>query len=437
MIKRYTRPEMGKIWNESYKYQKWLEVEIAVCEAQFKRGNIPEDSLKIIKERASFDINRIEEIEQTVKHEIIAFLTAVGETVGLEAKYIHMGLTSSDVIDTGLALQMRESAELIIKGLLGLKGVLREKAFQYKNTPCMGRTHGIHAEPMVLGLKFTLWYEDLKRCLTRMEQAKEIVSFGKISGPIGTFSSVSPEVEEITCHKLGLKTEPVATQIVQRDRHAEFMLALALVASFLEKISLEIRHLQRTEVSEVEEPFSLGQKGSSAMPHKKNPVGSENICGLARLVRANAFASLENIALWHERDISHSSVERVIIPDNLILVDYMLNRLTGILKNLIVHPEKMLENLEVSFGLHNSQKVLLALTDKGLGRERAYELVQKIALECWKKGTSFKTALSNHNEIIKYLTVGEIETLFDLSEYLKYVDYIYNRVFNLGSGLHS
>ncbi|MBT9164426.1 MAG: Adenylosuccinate lyase [candidate division WS2 bacterium] len=405
MIKRYTRPEMGKIWEDTYKYQKWLEVEIAVCEAQFELGNILEESLKIIKERASFDINRLEEIEQVVKHEVIAFLTAVGEAVGPEAKYIHMGLTSSDVIDTSLALQMKESAELIIKGLLVLKNVLREKAFQYKNTPCIGRTHGIHAEPMVLGLKFTLWYEDLKRCLIRVEQAKEIISFGKISGPIGTFSSISPEVEEIVCQKLGLKPEPVATQVVQRDRHAEFMLALALVASFLEKIALEIRHLQRTEVREVEEPFSYGQKGSSAMPHKKNPIGSENICGLARLVRSNAFASLENIALWHERDISHSSVERVIIPDSIILVDYMINRLTGILQNLIIHPERMLENLEVSFGLYNSQKILLALTDKGLSRERAYEIVQKIALECWEKGTSFKTALSNHNEIIKYLTV--------------------------------
>ncbi|MBT9130644.1 MAG: Adenylosuccinate lyase [candidate division WS2 bacterium] len=428
---------MGKIWDESYKYQKWLEVEIAVCEAQFERGNIPEESLKIIKERASFDINRIEEIEQTVKHEIIAFLTAVGEAVGSEAKYIHLGLTSSDVIDTGLALQMRESAELIIKDLLILKNVLREKAFQYKNTPCMGRTHGIHAEPMVLGLKFTLWYQDLNRCLTRIKQVLEVISIGKISGPIGTFSSVSPEVEEITCHKLGLKPEPVATQVVQRDRHAEYLLALALVASFLEKIALEIRHLQRTEVREVEEPFSLGQKGSSAMPHKKNPIGSENICGLARLVRSYALTSLENIALWHERDISHSSVERVIIPDSLILVDYMLNRLTGILQNLIVHPEKMLENLEASLGLYNSQKILLALTDKGLSREKAYELVQEIALECWEKTTSFKDTLSSNSEITKYLTVGEINSLFDFNEYLKYVDYIYNRVFNLGSGLHS
>lgn len=429
MISRYTRPEMGKLWEQQSKFQKWLDVEIAVCEAWAEMGEIPEEALKIIKEKAGFNIARIDEIEKTVKHDVIAFLASVCEFVGPEARYIHKGLTSYDIVDTALSLLLRESADIIIEDLRRLLEILREKAFKYKNTPCIGRSHGVHAEPMTFGLKFALWHEDIKRALQRMRRAKEIISVGKISGVVGTFSNTPPELEERVCKKLNLVPELVATQVIQRDRHAEYLTTLALIAANLEKISIEIRHLQRTEVLEAEEPFTTGQKGSSAMPHKRNPVGSENISGLARVVRANAIAALENIALWHERDISHSSVERIIIPDSVIAVDYMLNRLADLLKDLVVYPEKMLANMQKSYGLYNSQRVMLALIDKGLSREAAYELVQKNAMESWNTGTCFIDLLLADKNIREYLTEDDIRQIFEFKYYLRNIDYIYERVF--------
>jgi adenylosuccinate lyase len=420
---------MGRLWEPENRFQKWLDVEIAACEAWAELGEIPEDALKVIKEKARFDIARIDEIESTVKHDVIAFLTSVAEFVGPESRFIHKGLTSSDVVDTALSLLMREAADIIIKDIKELMDVLKEQAFKYKDVPCIGRSHGVHAEPMTFGLKFALWYEDAKRNLKRMETAKDVISIGKLSGAVGTFSNIPTELENMVCKKLGLKPEPVATQVVQRDRHAEYMTALALIAACIEKIAVEIRHLQRTEVLEAEEPFSVGQKGSSAMPHKRNPVGCENLSGLARVVRSNAIAELENIALWHERDISHSSVERVIIPDSTILVDYMLNRLKGILKDMHVYPERMKANMDRSYGLYNSQRVMLALTEKGITREYAYTMVQRNAMESWKEGMSFMTLLQKDNEITKYLSHKEIEEIFDLRYYLRNVDYIFSRVF--------
>lgn len=429
MIERYTRKEMGNIWSMENKFRKWLEVEIAVCEAWAELGKIPQDALKEIKEKADFDLKRIDEIEATVKHDVIAFLTAVAEKVGPVSRYIHMGLTSSDVVDTALALQMREAANLIMEDLKKIKELFRQKAFQYKDTICMGRSHGVHAEPTSFGLRFALWYEEAGRNIERLASAIERISVGKISGAVGTFSNIPPEIEEIALKKLGLKPEPVATQVVQRDRHAEFLSVLALIAAMVEKVAVEIRHLQRTEVLEAEEPFTEGQKGSSAMPHKRNPVGCENLSGLARLVRSNAFASFENIALWHDRDISHSSVERVIIPDNCILVDYMLNRLYGIIKDLRVYPERMLKNIELSYGLYNSQRVLLALVEKGLTREEAYKIVQSNAMQSWKEGKPFMELLLNDGSVRKYLTEDEIKSIFDLNYYTRNIEYIYKRVF--------
>jgi adenylosuccinate lyase len=429
MIERYTRPEMGRLWESQNRFQKWLEVEIAVCEAWAELGEIPEESLKRIKEKARFDIKRINEIEATVKHDVIAFLTSVAEFVGPDSRYIHKGLTSSDILDTSLSLLLIEASNIIIKDIEGLLEILKEKAFLYKDTPCIGRSHGVHAEPMTFGLKFALWYEDFKRNLRRIKQAKDTISIGKISGAVGTFSNIPPELEEKVCKKLGLIPESVATQVIQRDRHAEYMAILALIAASIEKIAVEIRHLQRTEVLEAEEPFTPGQKGSSAMPHKRNPVGCENLSGLARVVRSNCIAALENIALWHERDISHSSVERIIIPDSSILVDYMINRLSNIIKDLQVYPERMKMNMEKSFGLYNSQRVMLALTEKGLTREQAYELVQKNAMESWSKGVSFMKLLQTDKEITKHLSPEEIEEIFDIKYYLRNIDYIFRRVF--------
>ena len=430
MISRYTRPEMGRLWDLDNKYQKWLEVEIAVCEAWAEMGGIPAGAVEIIKDKAGFDIGRIDEIEKTVKHDVIAFLTSVAEHVGPESRFIHKGLTSSDVVDTALSLLMMQAADIIIDDLKELMNVLRKQAFDYKDTPCMGRSHGIHAEPMTFGLKFSLWYEDAKRNLRRIEQAKKTMATGKISGAVGTFSNIPPELEGQVCKRLGLEPEPVATQVIQRDRHAEFMTSLALIAACVEKIAVEIRHLQRTEVLEAEEPFSAGQKGSSAMPHKRNPVGSENLSGLARLVRSNAIAALEDIALWHERDISHSSVERIIIPDSTILVDYMLDRMTGILRDLHIYPQKMQENIDKSYGLYNSQRVMLALVEKGVSREDAYSLVQRNAMESWSKRVSFMKLLQKDSDISAYLSPREIETLFDLKYYLRHIDFIFRRVFN-------
>ena len=429
MIPRYSRPEMAKIWEPENKFQKWLDVEIAACEAWAKLGEIPKKSLDVIKKRAKFNLSRIDEIEKMVKHDVIAFLTSVGENVGPDSRYIHKGLTSSDILDTSLAILMKEASALIIDDIKKLMGVLKTNAYKYKNTLQMGRSHGIHAEPITFGLKFALWHEEMGRNLARMKNARETISYGKLSGPVGTFSSVPPFIEKYVCKKLGLTPDNITTQIVQRDRHAEFMNALALIAAAIEKIALEIRHLQRTEVLEAEEPFEKGQKGSSAMPHKRNPVGCENLCGLARIVRSNAMAAMENIALWHERDISHSSVERIIIPDSTMLVDYMLARLTGILKGLYVYPERMLENINKSYGLYNSQRVLLKLIEKGMSRENAYQFVQKNAMQSWEQKKDFKEFLRQDKEVKKYLSSREIDKLFDLSYYLKNVNYIFKRVF--------
>ena len=429
MIDRYTRPVMGKLWELENKYQKWLDVEIAACEAWSEIGEIPRDTVKFIKENAGFDIEKIDEIEKVVKHDVIAFLTSVAHSLGTDSRFIHKGLTSSDILDTALALLMREASDIIIKDIKDLMEVIKKQAYTYKNTPMIGRSHGVHAEPMTFGLKFALWYEDMRRNLLRMKKAKEMISIGKLSGAVGTFSNIPPVIEEKVCRKLGLKPEPVATQIVQRDRHADYMTTLALIAASVEKIAVEIRHLQRSEVLEAEEPFMKGQKGSSAMPHKRNPIGCENLSGLARIVRTNSLAALENIALWHERDISHSSVERVIIPDSTILVDYMLNRLQGILHALHVYPRRMKENMERSYGLFNSQRVLLALLDKGLIREDAYEIVQRNAMKSWKTGNQFKKLLLKDKEVRRYLTSKEVEGIFDLDYYLKNVDYIFERVF--------
>jgi len=429
MIPRYTRPEMGMLWELEAKYRKWLDIEIAVCEAWAELGEIPKEALKAIKKKARFDVKKIDEIEKVVKHDVIAFLTSVSQFVGPESKFIHKGLTSSDILDTALALLLRDASDIIVKDIKELMNVLKDQAYRYKDTPMMGRSHGVHAEPITFGLKFALWYEDMKRNLERMKRAKDVISVGKLSGAVGTFSNVPPAIEEKVCKKLGLRPEPVATQIVQRDRHAEYLMTIALIAASIEKIAVEMRHLQRTEVFEAEEPFMAGQKGSSAMPHKRNPVGSENLSGLARLVRTNAMAALENIALWHERDISHSSVERVIIPDSTILVDYMLNRLTGILEGLLVYPKRMKDNIWKSYGLFTSQRVMLALIEKGFDREKAYIIVQRDAMKSWREGIDFKKVLLKDKDVNKYLTPKEFDNIFDLGYYLRHVDYIFKRVF--------
>ncbi|NWF99037.1 MAG: adenylosuccinate lyase [Nitrospirae bacterium] len=429
MIERYTLKEMGDLWKLENKYRKWLDVEIAVCEAWAEIGEIPVDAVQSIKEKAKFDLCEIDKIEKVVKHDVIAFLTSVAHSLGNESRFVHKGLTSSDILDTSLALLLREASDIIIKDIKELMEVLKHQAYKYKDVPVIGRSHGVHAEPMTFGLKFALWYEDMKRNLIRIKRAKDIISVGKLSGAVGTFSNIPPIIEEKVCIRLGLKPEPVATQIVQRDRHAEYLTVLSLIAASIEKIAVEIRHLQRTEVREAEEPFMKGQKGSSAMPHKRNPVGSENLSGLARIVRANSIAALENIALWHERDISHSSVERIIIPDSTILVDYMLQRMKGILSGLQVYEKNMKRNMAKSYGLFNSQRVLLALIEKGVTREKAYELIQKNAMNSWKTGKQFKMLLKKDKEIKKFLTPKEIEEIFDLKYYLKNIDYIFDRVF--------
>jgi len=420
---------MGRLWDIHTKYQKWLEVEIAVCEAWAELGQIPKDALRAIKKKARFDVHQIDEIEKVVKHDVIAFLTSVAQSLGPESGFIHKGLTSSDIIDTALALLMCDVSDIIIKDIYELMEVLKRQAYKYKDTPMMGRSHGVHAEPTTFGLKFALWYEDMRRNLERMKRARETIRVGKLSGAVGTFSNIPPVIEEKVCKKLGLRPEPVATQVVQRDRHAEYLSTLSLIAASVEKIAVEIRHLQRTEVLEAEEPFMAGQRGSSAMPHKRNPVGCENLSGLARLVRSNAMTAIEDIALWHERDISHSSVERVIIPDSSILVDYMLDRLKGILEGLHVYPKRMKENIARSYGLFTSQRVMIALLDKGLDRESAYTIVQRNAMRSWKERIDFKKILLKDKEVKKNLTIKELDKIFDLSYYLKNVEYIFKRVF--------
>ena len=429
MIERYTRKEMGSIWEPENRFRKWLEVEIAACEAWAKLGKIPAKSLNTIVRKADFNVGRIDEIEKTVKHDVIAFLTSVAEFVGPDSRYIHMGLTSSDILDTSLALLLREAADLIISDIKGLMYVLEKRAFEHKDTPMMGRSHGIHAEPMTFGLKMALWYDEMGRNLVRMERAREVISYGKLSGAVGTFSQIDPRVEKIALKKLGLKPEPVATQVVHRDRHAEYFSTLAIIASSIEKFAVEIRHLQRTEVMEAEEPFTKGQKGSSAMPHKRNPIISENLTGIARLIRGYSASALENVALWHERDISHSSVERVIAPDATILVDFMLVRATGLMRDLVVYPQNMRENMDRLKGVVFSQKVLLKLVDKGTTREEAYAIVQRNAMKVWEGLGDFRSLLVDDAEVMNYLSVKEIDACFDVRPYLKQVDYIFNRTF--------
>ncbi len=430
MISRYSRPVMARVWEPENRFRKWLDVELAACEAWAGLGKIPKKALATIKKKAGFDITRIDEIEKTVKHDVIAFLTSVAEFVGPEARYIHMGLTSSDVLDTSLALLLKESAEIIIGDIKGLIDVLEDKAHEHKDTVMMGRSHGIHAEPTTFGLKMALWYDEMRRNLERVERAKESISYGKLSGAVGTFSSIDPKVERYVLKKLGLKAEPVATQVVHRDRHAEFFNSLAITATSIEKFAVEIRHLQRTEVLEVEEPFTPGQKGSSAMPHKRNPILSENLTGLARLVRGYAVSAMEDIPLWHERDISHSSVERVICPDATILVDFMLARATGLIKGLVVYPENMKANMNKLKGVVFSQKVLLKLVEQGVTREDAYELVQRNAMKVWEGLGSFKELLLDDEAVTKLLTPAQIESCFDVRPYLRNVNYIFRRTFN-------
>jgi adenylosuccinate lyase len=428
MIPRYTRPEMGRLFSDEARFQRWLDVEIAVCEVLAKHGEIPAEAVPVIKEKAAFDVERIHEIEAEVKHDVIAFLTSVAEKVGPESRYIHYGMTSSDLVDTALAMTLFEAADLIRKGVDRLMATCRRQALAHRRTVMMGRTHGIHAEPTTLGLKFVLWYADLQRSAERLDAARERMRVGKISGAVGTFAHLGPEIERDVCLLLGLQPAPVSTQVLQRDRHGEYMAALGLLASTLEKIAVEVRNLQRTDVREVEEPFGKGQKGSSAMPHKRNPVGSENISGLARVVRSNVVAAMENIALWHERDISHSSVERVILPDSSILVDYMLHRLDGILKGLLVYPERMQENMDRLHGLTFSGVVLLALVRSGMTREEAYRLVQRNAMKVWERQGSLRDLLAADGDVTARLGAEELDRLFDLDHQLRHVDTIYERV---------
>jgi adenylosuccinate lyase len=428
MIVRYTRPEMGKIWTDENKFQTWLDIEILACEAQAELGVIPKDAVRVIREKAKFDSKRIDEIESEIKHDVIAFLTNVGEYVGAESRFIHHGMTSSDILDTGLAVQMKQSADLLLKDLNQLQNILAKRANEHKYTIMVGRTHGIHAEPTTFGLKLALWYDETKRNIKRLENAKENISYGQISGAVGTYEHLDPFVEKYVCEKLGLKPAPISTQILQRDLHAEFLTTIAIIGSSLEKFSTEIRHLQKTELLEAEEYFSKGQKGSSAMPHKRNPITCERVAGLARVLRGNAQAAMENISLWHERDITHSSVERIIIPDSCILLDYMLGLFTDIVDKLIVYPENMKKNLELTHGLIFSQSVLLALTKKGMIREDAYAAVQKYAMEVWQSKKSFKDVLKSDNNITKYLNDNQLDELFDLKKSIRNVDYIFKQV---------
>jgi adenylosuccinate lyase len=427
MIERYSRPEMARLWSQEAKYDAWLKVELAVCEVYAKRGIIPAEALGRIKAGARVDAARIDEIESRTRHDVIAFLTNLEESLGADSRYVHIGMTSSDVLDTALALQLQQACDVLLADLERFRRALRALALAHKDTVCVGRSHGIHAEPMVFGLKPALWFAEAGRNIERLERAKEAVRVGKISGAIGTFAHVDPDIEEEVCRLLGLEPDPISTQIVQRDRHAELCCVLAVIAASLEKVAVEIRSLQRTEILEVEEPFAEGQKGSSSMPHKRNPVGSENVSGLARLCRTNALAALENVALWHERDISHSSVERVILPDTTILVDYMLHRMTGIVEGLQVYPERMKENMERSYGLMFSQRVLLKLADTGLPRQQAHEIVQRNAMRAWRERTAFRALLEADPEVTARLAPADIAACFEPAWYLRNVDAIYRR----------
>jgi adenylosuccinate lyase len=420
---------MGAIWSEQRRYETWLQVELAAADAMAASGLIPADAARDLRARAGFDVARIEEIEQTTQHDVIAFTTAVAEQVGPAARWLHFGLTSSDVVDTAQALQMREACDLIVKGIAGLMEAVRLRAEEHRRTPMIGRTHGVHAEPMTFGLKLALWYAELQRDLDRLLRARETIAVGKISGAVGTFAHLDPSIEASVCERLGLQPALVSSQVIQRDRHAELMTVLAITAASLEKFALEIRGLQKTEIGEVEEPFGKGQKGSSAMPHKRNPIGCEQIVGLARLLRGNAMAALENVALWHERDISHSSVERVILPDSFIALDHMLRRFTRIVRGMIVYPQRMRENLERSRGVVFSGTVLLELARRGISREQAYEWVQRNAMQSFAEGRDFRALLLADPDVTRVLTPSEIEKAFDLDDQLRNVDTIFERVF--------
>ena len=420
---------MAQIWGEENKFRKWLEIEIAICEAYAKLSVIPKKDIKTIKEKANFNVNRILEIEKRTKHDVVAFIECVSEFVGPSSKYIHMGVTSSDILDTSFACLLKEASDILIEDIINLMVVFKEKAYQYKLTPMIGRTHGIHAEPITFGLKMAHFYDEMRRNIERLKAAKERISYGKIAGAVGTFAHVQPSIEAYVCKKMGLKPAPISTQIIPRDYHAEFFTTLSIIGSSVEKMALEIRNLQRTEVGEAEEFFQKGQTGSSAMPHKRNPIASENLCGLARLMRGYALSALENIPLWHERDISHSSVERVIAPDATIVLDYMLEQLKNMYKNLIVYPERMLANMDMSKGLHHSEAIMLSLIKKGLTRQEAYKLTQNIAMMCYERKLDFTQELKKDKEIGKYLSKKEIASITNNEHYFKYIDTIFDRVF--------
>jgi len=429
MIARYTHPEMGRIWSDQRRYETWLAVETAAAEAMASAGIVPPEAARDIRERGAFDIARIEEIEKTTQHDVIAFTTAVAEKVGPSARWLHFDLTSSDVVDTALALQMREACDLVLRDLDALGEAVRDRAFEHRRTPMIGRTHGVHAEPMTFGLKLALWYAEILRDVERVTRAKATISVGKLSGAVGTFAHLPPSIEADVCRRIGLEPAPVASQVVQRDRHAELLSTLAITAASLEKFALEIRGLQKTEIGEVEEPFAKGQKGSSAMPHKRNPIGCEQICGLARLLRGNATAAMENIALWHERDISHSSVERVILPDSFIALDHILRRFTKIVGGMVVYPDRMRQNLDRSRGVVFSGAVLLELARAGVSREQAYEWVQRNAMRSFAEQRDFKALLAADPDVTGMLPRAVIDRSFDLDEQLKHVDHIFTRVF--------
>ncbi|MFD2640099.1 adenylosuccinate lyase [Piscibacillus salipiscarius] len=428
MIERYTREEMGQIWTEENKYQAWLEVEILACEAWAELGVIPKEDVKKLRENASFDVNRIKEIEAETRHDVVAFTRAVSETLGDEKKWVHYGLTSTDVVDTALGYVIKQANDIIRKDLVRFVEILKTKALEHKYTVMMGRTHGVHAEPTTFGLKLGLWYEEMKRNLERFDAAADTIGYGKMSGAVGTYANIDPFVEQYVCEKLGLKAAPISTQTLQRDRHAHYMSTLALIATSIEKMAVEIRGLQKSETREVEEFFAKGQKGSSAMPHKRNPIGSENMAGMARVVRGYMMTAYENVPLWHERDISHSSAERVILPDATIALNYMLNRFGGIVEKLTVYEENMKRNMDRTFGLIFSQRVLLSLIDKGLSREKAYDLVQPLTMQAWEEQTSFQELVRNHPDIKEQMTEAELDDCFDATYHLKNVDVIFERV---------
>jgi adenylosuccinate lyase len=433
MITRYTHPDMGRIWSEQHKYETWLQVEVAAAEAMAAAGIVPAEAARDLKSRGDFSIARIDEIEKTTQHDVIAFTTSVAEIVGPSARWLHFGLTSSDVVDTAQALQMVEACDVILKNMTALGEAIKTRAQEHKHTPMIGRTHGVHAEVMTFGLKLALWHADLGRSIERIRRAREGVRVGMVSGAVGTFAHLDPSIEAAVCERLGLVPDAVSSQVIQRDRHAELMTAMAITAASLEKFALEIRGLQKTEIGEVEEPFGKGQKGSSAMPHKRNPIGCEQIVGLARLLRANAMAALENVALWHERDISHSSVERVILPDSFIALDHMLRRFTRIVSGMVVYPDRMLENLNRSRGVVFSGQVLLELARRGISREQAYDWVQRHAMRSFHEQKDFKTLLLEDADVTTVLPAAEIEKAFDLKEQLRNVDAVFKRVFYLGA----